>query len=183
MLLQASASIWFKWNPPPCCERSQLDHCFLGAGFTLYINAPVLFYPELHEEIQKLWMVSFTAQSCFMASSNLTTLDGGTHAIAVHLFQPPAYALHLMAILQVHQAKALKELYELTLPGEWRPADLESIWGHPFVCLPGILLLSTLLLLIQDLRFNSKPFELQHRLDSQKNIIALIRLAVEGGER
>jgi len=134
MLLQASASIWFKWNPPPCCERSQLDHCFLGAGFTLYINAPVLFYPELHEEIQKLWMVSFTAQSCFMASSNLTTLDGGTHAIVVHLFQPPAYALHLMAILQVHQAKALKELYELTLPGEWRlktsSSVIQLIWNQ-----------------------------------------------------
>ncbi len=113
------------------------------------------FFPEVHEELTKLWMAPFTARSRSSASSILTTRDGGVargnvgipqveRVIAVHLcprnaatwrnrprlpskackltaalpakaYSPAgqaAYALHAMAILQIHQAKALTQVHE-----------------------------------------------------------------------
>ncbi len=100
------------------------------------------FFPEVHEELTKSWTAPFTARSRSSPYSVLTTLDGGVargyedipqveRAVAVHLCQQiastwrnhprllskackltAALALHAMAILQVHQAKALKQMYE-----------------------------------------------------------------------
>ncbi len=98
--------------------------------------APVPFFPEVHEELTSSWMAPFTARSRSSASSVLTTLDGGvargyatwrnrprlpskacklTAALAAKAYSAAgqaASALHAMAILQVHQAKALKQVHE-----------------------------------------------------------------------
>ncbi len=110
--------------------------------------APVPFFPEVHEELTSSWMAPFTARSRSSASSVLTTLDGGvarghlcprnaatwrnrprlpskacklTAALAAKAYSAAvqaASALHAMAILQVHQAKALKQVHEgITDPG------------------------------------------------------------------
>ncbi len=127
----------------------------VSLSFSLPRSAPVPFFPEVHEELTKLWMAPFTARSRSSISSVLTTLNGGAargyagipqveRAIAVHLcprnaatwrnrpclpskackltaaLTAKAYsaagqaasALHTMAILQVHQAKALKQVHE-----------------------------------------------------------------------
>ncbi len=127
----------------------------VSLSFSLPRSAPVPFFPEVHEELTKLWMAPFTARSRSSVSSVLTTLNGGAargyagipqveRAIAVHLcprnaatwrnrpclpskackltaaLTAKAYsaagqaasALHTMAILQVHQAKALKQVHE-----------------------------------------------------------------------
>ncbi len=138
MLARAAASIGLEVNRPPSPEPSRLDDWFLGAGRGSQPRpTPVPFFPEVHEELTKSWMAPFTARSRSSVSSVLTTLDGGAargyagipqveRAVAVHLcprnaaLAAKAYsaagqaasALHAMAILQVHQAKALKEMHE-----------------------------------------------------------------------
>ncbi len=89
MLARAAVSIGLEINRPHRPEPSRLDDWFLGAG-----RGCVPFFPEVHEELTKSWMSPFTARICSSASSMLTTLDGG------------------VAILQVHQAKALKQVHE-----------------------------------------------------------------------
>ncbi len=130
------------------------------------------FFPEVHEELTKLWMARFTARSLSSAASILTTLDGGVargyaripqveRAIAVHLcprnaatwrnrprlpskackltaaLAAKAYsaagqvasALHAMAILQVYQAKALKQVHEgSTDPGLMQELRTAPLW-------------------------------------------------------
>ncbi len=156
MLARAAVSIGLEVNRRPSPEPSRLDDWFLGAGRgSQPCPAPVPFFPEVHEELTKSWMATFTARSPSSASSILTTLDGEVargyagipqveRAIAVHLcprnaatwrnrprlpsksckltvaLAAKAYstagqaasALHAMAILQVHQAKALKQVHE-----------------------------------------------------------------------
>ncbi len=78
MLARAAVSIGLEVNRPPSPEPSRLDDWFLGAGCGSQPRpAPVSFFPEVHEELTKLWMAPFTARSRSSASSILTTLDGG----------------------------------------------------------------------------------------------------------
>ncbi|KAI2661194.1 hypothetical protein H4Q32_006732 [Labeo rohita] len=144
------------WAPPPGPEPSRLDDRFLGKGRDPRPrSSPVPFFPEVHEELTRLWKAPLSARSRYANSSSLTTLDGGPargytevpqveRAIAMHLCpenaaswrgQPKlpsrackfsstlvakaysasgqaASALHAMAILQVYQAKVLKDLHE-----------------------------------------------------------------------
>ncbi|KAI2650661.1 Uroporphyrinogen decarboxylase [Labeo rohita] len=156
MLSWAAVSVGLEWNPPPCPEPSRLDDWFLGAARAgSQYPTPVPFFPEVHEEVTKLWTAPFSARNPSGPSSILTTLDGGVAKGYVEL--PPvewsvamrlcpktsnswrgnprlpsrackfssslavkaytacgeaASALHAMALLQVHQAKALQELHE-----------------------------------------------------------------------
>ncbi len=65
-------------NRPPSPEPSCLDDWFLGAGRDSQpCSAPVPFFPEVHEELTKLWIAPFTPRSCSSVSSVLTTLDCG----------------------------------------------------------------------------------------------------------
>ncbi len=113
---------------------------------------PVLFFPEVHEELTGTWKAPFTARNLVGGPSSLTTLDSGVakgytrippvdRAIAMlcpnstwwgepslpsrncghssdltsRTYQAcgeDASALHTMALLQVHQAKAPRDLHE-----------------------------------------------------------------------
>ncbi len=78
MLAWAAMSIRLEVNRPPSPKPSQLDEWFLGAGRNSQLRSvPVPFFPEVHEELIKLWMAPFTARSRSSVSSVLTTLDGG----------------------------------------------------------------------------------------------------------
>ncbi len=78
MLARAAVSIGLEVNRPPSREPSRLDDWFLGAGrCSQPRSTPVPFFPEVHEELTKLWMAPFTARSRSSASSVLITLDGG----------------------------------------------------------------------------------------------------------
>ncbi|XP_016366409.1 squamous cell carcinoma antigen recognized by T-cells 3-like [Sinocyclocheilus rhinocerous] len=112
------------WRPPPSPERSRLDDWFLGAQAGRRQPPPVPFFPEVHEEVTKSWRAPFSARNRPGASSVLTTLDGGAAqgyvdippsrvrychvALPANAAGQAASALHAMALLQVHQAKALK---------------------------------------------------------------------------
>ncbi len=152
MLARAAVSIVLEVNRLPSPEPSWLDDWFLGAERG---SQPRSFFPEVHEELMKSWMATFTSRNRSSVSSILTTLDGGAargyegippveRAVAVHLcprnaatwrnrprlpskackltaaLAAKAYsaagqaasALHAMTILQVHQAKALKQVHE-----------------------------------------------------------------------
>ncbi len=97
MLARAAVSIGLEVNRPPSPEPSRLDDWFLGAGRSSQPRpVPVPFFPEVQEELTKLWMAPFTARSGSSTSSILTTLDDGVargyagipqveRAIAVHL--------------------------------------------------------------------------------------------------
>lgn len=62
MLSQATASIGFEWNTPPCPECLRLDDWFLGVGHaSQHCPAAVPFFPEVNEEVKKLWKSPFTA--------------------------------------------------------------------------------------------------------------------------
>ncbi len=83
MLARAAASIGLEVNRPPSPEPSRLDDWFLGAGRGSQPRpTPVPFFPEVHEELTKLWMAPFTARSRLSVSSVLTTLDGGAATCA-----------------------------------------------------------------------------------------------------
>ncbi len=76
MLARAAMSIGLEVNRLPSPEPSRLDDWFLGAGRgSQPRSAPVLFFPEVHEELTKSWMGPFTARSRSSPSSVLTTLD------------------------------------------------------------------------------------------------------------
>ncbi len=133
MLAQAAMSIGLEVNRLPSPEPSRLDDWFLGAWRSSQLrSAPVLLFPEVHEELTKSWTAPFMARSRSSPSSVLTTLDGGAitwrncphllskvcklmAALAAKAYSAAgqaASALHAMAILQVHQAKALKQMHE-----------------------------------------------------------------------
>ncbi len=156
MLAQAADRVGLKWRPPPCPEPSRLDDWFLGvARAGSQGPTPVLFFPEVHDELTGTWMAPFTARNRSSGSSSLATLDGGAargytevppveRSVVIQLCPnttcpwhgnpllpfracrhssaltgsayaacgETAYALHAMALLQVHQAKALRELHE-----------------------------------------------------------------------
>ncbi len=90
-------SIRLEVNRLPSPEPSRLDDWFLGEGRSSQPrSAPVLFFPEVHEELTKSWTAPFTARSHSSPSSVLTTLDGGAargyvdipqveRAVVVHL--------------------------------------------------------------------------------------------------
>ncbi len=151
MLSRASENVRLVWNSPPRPDPSRLDEWFLGSQ----CPPPVLFFPEVHEELTRSWKAPFTARNKSGSSSPLTTLDGGAalgyaciplveRSVAMQLcptdattlrgdpclpsrsckYSPgltgcayivcgeAASALHAMVLLQVHQAKALKDLHE-----------------------------------------------------------------------
>ncbi|XP_051565130.1 uncharacterized protein LOC127447349 [Myxocyprinus asiaticus] len=138
MLSWVATSIGLEWNPPLSPEPSRLDDQFLGTGLRPRARpAPIPFFPEVHEELTRLWEAPFTARSQSFSSPALATLDGraargysvtwrghprlpsracrfmsSLTARAYGAAGQAVSALHAMALLQVHQAKALKELHE-----------------------------------------------------------------------
>ncbi len=100
MLARAAVSIGLEVNKPPSPEPSRLDDWFLGAGRGSQPRpAPVPFFPEVHEEL-----TSLPSKAC--------KLTAALAAKAYSAAGQAASALHAMAILQVHQAKALKQVHE-----------------------------------------------------------------------
>ncbi len=87
MLSRAAESIGLHWRPPPSPERSRLDDWFLGAQAERRQPPPVLFFPEVHEEVTRSWRAPFSARNRPSASSVLTTLDGGAAQVYVEI--PP----------------------------------------------------------------------------------------------
>ncbi|KAI2645254.1 Gag-Pro-Pol polyprotein [Labeo rohita] len=137
VLARAAESIGLEYVAPPSPKRSRLDDWFLGSErVDVPRSALVPFFLEVHEELTKSWKAPFSSRTCFAGASALTTLDGGaargtwtsprlsalSQCICARTALPPgmathgshpkhaASALHAMAILQVYQAKALKEL-------------------------------------------------------------------------
>ncbi len=135
MLARAAMSIGLEVNRPPSPEPSRLDDWFLGVGCgSQPRSAPVPFFPKVHEELTKSWMALFTARNHSSASipfvvhlcprnaatwrnrprlpSKACKLTAALVAKAYSAAGQAASALHAMAILQVHQAKALKQVHE-----------------------------------------------------------------------
>ncbi len=80
MLARAAVSIGLEVNRPPSPEPSRLDDWFLGAERgSQPRSAPVPFFPEVHEDLTKSWMASFSPPP--PSSLPLTAgLPGGTRA-------------------------------------------------------------------------------------------------------
>ncbi len=111
MLARAAVSIGLEVNRPPSPEPSRLDDWFLGAGRGSQPRpAPVPFFPEVHEELTSSWMAPFTASP--RLPSKACKLTAALAAKAYSAAGQAASALHAMAILQVHQAKALKQVHK-----------------------------------------------------------------------
>ncbi|KAI2645524.1 Cytoplasmic polyadenylation element-binding protein [Labeo rohita] len=114
MLLRVGKSMVVVVSPSP--EHLRLDDWFLGARTNVPPRpVPVPFFPEVHEELTKMWRAPYTARLS-LSSSLLTTLDACklSLALAAKAYSSAgqdASVLHAMAILQVYQAKALKELH------------------------------------------------------------------------
>ncbi|KAL0175185.1 hypothetical protein M9458_031153, partial [Cirrhinus mrigala] len=126
-LKRAAKEIRVVWVPPPSPEPSRLDDWFLGSGRdSRPRSSPVPFFPEVHEELTKSWKTPLSARSRRVISPSLTTLDGGpargytevpqfSSALVAKAYMASGQAasvLHAMAILQVYQAKVLKDLHE-----------------------------------------------------------------------
>ncbi|KAL0152428.1 hypothetical protein M9458_052151, partial [Cirrhinus mrigala] len=94
-----------------CSIRGRgLDDLFLGSGRDSRPRlSPVPFFPEVHEELTKSWKAPLSARSRYTNSPSLTTLDS---AKAYTASGQVASALRTIVILQVYQAKVLKDLHE-----------------------------------------------------------------------
>lgn len=76
MLLQPAKSIGLEVSSPPSPERSRLDDCYLSSRCDSQpCSALVPFFPEVHEELTKMWKAAYAARS-HLSSSLLTILDG-----------------------------------------------------------------------------------------------------------
>ncbi len=77
MLSRAAASVGLEWNPPPCPEPSQLDDWFHGAARAgSQRSAPVLFIPEVHEEVTNCGRHLFLPEAGLVLLPPLTALEG-----------------------------------------------------------------------------------------------------------
>lgn len=97
MLSRFAESVVLEWRPPPCPKHSRLDDWYLGADHADYqCPAPVLFFPDVHEEVTKSWKAPFSSRNRAGTSNPLTTLDDGVakgyveipllgHAVAMQL--------------------------------------------------------------------------------------------------
>ncbi len=112
MLSRAANRVGLVWNPPPCPDPSRLDDWFLGvARAGSQPPTPVPFFPEVHEELTGTWKAPFTARNRLSLPGPVST----RRTLPAGLTRPvgkPLPALHAMALLQVHQAKALRDLHE-----------------------------------------------------------------------
>ncbi len=152
MLSRATENVGLVWNPPPRPDPLRLEEWFLGGGRA---GSQVPLFPEVHEELTRLWKAPLTARNKSCSSSPLTTLYGAAtlgyagipsveRSVAMQLCPTAtttlrgdpclpsqackyssgltgsvyracgeaASTLHARALLQVHQAKALKDLHE-----------------------------------------------------------------------
>ncbi|KAI2652411.1 Proline--tRNA ligase [Labeo rohita] len=84
-------------------------------------STPVLFLPEVHEELTKSWRAPFSARMQYTNSSSLTTLDGAPargymevsqveRAIAVHLC--PQKCCHLVGPPETPSRRSMRDLQE-----------------------------------------------------------------------
>ncbi len=142
----AAENVGLVWNPPPHPDPSRLDVWFLAGSQR---SPPVPFFPEVHEELTRLWKAPFTARNksglwllpphhpwwwsrfgvhgnplcgvvCGYATmsaepglpARACKYSSGLTGSAYRTCGEAASALHTMAILQVHQAKAFRDLHE-----------------------------------------------------------------------
>ncbi len=157
VLSKAVDELGLEWAPPAEPARSRLDEWYLQSdrGRKDAPRRPGPFFPEVHDEIKKLWNAPLTSRVHNPGSSLLSSVDGADQvgyvklppveeAVAAHLCPSAAAnwrvrnnaslpskpcratanlagkafsaagqaasALHVMAILQVYQAKLLKSL-------------------------------------------------------------------------
>ncbi|KAL0196766.1 hypothetical protein M9458_005306, partial [Cirrhinus mrigala] len=73
-LQRAARETGVVWVPPPSPEPSRLDDWFLGSRRdSRPRSSPVLFFPEVHEELTKLRRAPLSARSLYANSPSLTT--------------------------------------------------------------------------------------------------------------
>ncbi len=80
MLSRAAENVGLVWKKksPPRPDPLRLDEWFLGGGHAGSQRPPLVpFFPEVHEDLTRLWKAPFTARNKSCSSSPLTTLDGG----------------------------------------------------------------------------------------------------------
>ncbi|KAI2645907.1 Papilin [Labeo rohita] len=126
MLLWAAKSIGLVVRKPTSPEPSQLDDWFLGSrrDSNQPRLAPVPFFLEVHEELTKMWKAPYSGVAVHLCLQNAATwrnrpclpskackLLSSLAAKAYSAAGQAASVLHAMAILQVHQAQALKQLH------------------------------------------------------------------------
>ncbi len=72
MLSRAAENVGLMWNPPPHPDPSRLDEWFLGGGRAGSQRPPLVpFFPEVHEELTRLWKAPFTGRNKSCGSSPL----------------------------------------------------------------------------------------------------------------
>ncbi len=159
MLAWAAERVGLEWRPPPCPEPSRLDDWFLGVARAGSQGPnPVPFFSEVHYELTGTWMAPFPArdrsrvewsvamQLCpntaftwhgkpllpSRACRHSLALTGSAYAACGE----DASALHALALLQVHQAKALRDLHEgghdLEVLSELRTATDLTLWATKY---------------------------------------------------
>ncbi len=138
MLSRAAENVGLVWNPQPHPESSRLDEWF-SRWRSRWFSAPppphsFTILLEVQEELTRSWKAPFTARNKSCNSSPLTTLNGGAALVyigipsversvrmlyssgptgsAYRACGEAASPLRAMALLQVHQAKAMKDLHE-----------------------------------------------------------------------
>ncbi len=131
MLARAAVSIGLEVNRPPSPEPSRLDDWFLGAGRGSQPRpAPVPSFPEVRldggvargyagiPQVERAIAVHLCPRNAATwrnrprLPSKACKLTAAHAAKAYSAAGQAASALHAMAILQVHQAKALKQVHE-----------------------------------------------------------------------
>ncbi len=113
ILSKAVEELGIEWSPPEEPSRSLLDEWFLPGRHQAPRQRPSPFFPEVHEELTRLWRAPYSAHLRTSASSALATIDGTEEkgneklphldeSVAAHLCPPTAIGSKAKA---AHQSK------------------------------------------------------------------------------
>ncbi len=96
VMTKAVNELRLEWSPPEEPSRSRLDEWFLPGHHQALCQRSYPFFPEVHDELTKLWHAPYSSRIRPSASVALTSIDGDEEKGYEHL--PPldkSVATHL----------------------------------------------------------------------------------------
>ncbi len=84
-MTKAVNELGLEWSPPEEPSRSRLDKWFLPGRHQALRQRSSPFFPEVHNELTKLWRASYSSRIRPSASVALTSIDSAEDKVSEHL--------------------------------------------------------------------------------------------------
>ncbi len=76
VMTKAVNELGLEWSPPEEPSRIRLDEWFIPGRHQALHQRSSPFFPEVHDELTKLWSAPYSSRICSSASAALTSVDG-----------------------------------------------------------------------------------------------------------